>query len=65
MKAYRISEVLYIVIAVISVKEAIALGPFDLKKPIYFSALLLWLFLCISFEVITAKNLIGENLKWI
>ena len=65
MKAYRISEILYIVIAVISIKEAYVLWSVRPEKAIYFWALLLWLFLCISSEVITAKNLIGENPKWI
>ena len=62
MKAYRISEILYIVIAVF-VKEAIAFGPFDPKKPICFlAALAVFMYF---FRSHYRKNLIGENPKWI
>ena len=47
MKAYRISEILYVVIAIISVKEAIALWTVRPEKPTCFWGLQLWLSLCI------------------
>ena len=55
MKAYRISEILYIVIAVISIKEAYALWSVRPEKAYLFLGFAVWLFLCISSEVITAK----------
>ena len=65
MKAYRISEILYVVIAIISVKEAIALWTVRPEKAylfLGFAALAVFMYFFRSYY---RKNLIGENPKWI
>ena len=64
MKNYRISEILYIVIALISVKEAYVLWEIRPNKAYLFWVLPFWPYLCISLEVIIARNLIVVSPKW-